>query len=157
MKSLRSHLFVIGCILMSLCSPAWATTLTYDQPTPGTISSVAQTNAYTLPANAGDVLNFTVVTTKSTSGTLGPCILLYNSTGTPVLDSAGGNYSQVVEMNGYQALLSGTYTVLIEDCAGTATGNYTLFVQKTNAPVPGAVPLPYDQPTTGAIGSVAQS
>src|SRR5271170_344745 len=154
MKSLRSHLFVIGCILMSLCSPAWATTLTYDQPTPGTISSVAQTNAYTLSVNANDVLNFTVVTTKSTSGTLGPCILLYNSTGTPVLDSAGGNYSQVVEMS-YQIPATGTYNVLIEDCAGTATGNYTLSttcIGKCLLPVPSAASM---SPTSALAGGPA--
>ena len=155
MKSLKARLLVISCLLVGLCSPAWASTLNYDQPTTGNIGSVAQSNSYNLMANAGDVLNFTVVTTKSTSGTLGPCILLYDPTNN-LVDSAGGSYSPVVEMNVYQVLLSGTYTVLVEDCAGTATGDYTIFVQKTNAPV-GAVPLPYDQPTTGAIGSVAQS
>jgi ABC-type phosphate/phosphonate transport system substrate-binding protein len=141
---------------LSLCTPAWATTvLNYDQSTPGTIASAAQTNSYSLSVNAGDVLNFTVVATKSTSGTLGPCIVLFDPNGKQV-DNAGGNYSQDVEMNGYVAESTGTYTVTIQDCAGTATGDYVIFVQKSNDPI-GSVPLPYAKVKTGTISSVAES
>ena len=76
-----------------------------------------------------DVMNFTVVTTKSTSGTLGPCILLYNTTAPTPLDSAGGSYNQNVEMNGYKVPATGTYNVFIRDCAATATGTYNLETQ----------------------------
>ncbi len=157
MKGLKSQLLVIGCILACLCSYAWAEipTLPYDQVVAGAISSPAQHNSYTFSANAGDVLNFTVVTKSSTSGTLGPCILLYDSNNNPV-DSAGGGYNPDVEMNGYKVVLSGTYTVVIKDCIDSATGDYLIFLQKTNDPK-GSAPLPYAQVVNGTISSAAQS
>ena len=97
-----------------------------------------------------------MVATNYTSGTLGPCILLYNTAGTPVLDSAGGGYNPDVEMNGYMVPVSGTYYVLIKDCIDTATGDYTVFVQKTNNPID-SVPIVYSQVQNGNIGSAAQS
>ncbi len=157
MKSPKLHLLAAVCMLASLCLPAWAQVpvLPYEQPTPGTISSAAQSNAYTLPVNANDVLNFTVVATSSISGAFGPCISLYDPNNN-LVDTAGGNYSTDVEMNGYQALLTGNYTVLIQDCANVATGDYEIFVEKTNNPSP-VVALPYAQPTTGQITSTTQS
>ena len=155
MRYLKFQLLVIGWILGSWSSQAWATTLNYDQPTSGSIASVAQTNSYSFTADKGDVLNFTVVATKSITGTLGPCILLYDPNENQV-DSAGGSYNTDVEMNGYQVVLSGTYTALISDCANAATGEYVIFVQKTNDPV-GSVPLPFAIVKSGSIGSAAQS
>ena len=157
MKSLKLHLFVIGCLLAGMGSHAWSSepTLLYDVPTTSAISSAAQANSYALSANANDVLNFTVVATTSTSGAFGPCILLYSSAGT-LLDSAGGFYRTDVEMNGYKIPASGTYNVLIKDCADTATGNYAISLQKTNNPI-NSVPIVYGQVQTGNTGSTAQS
>lgn len=144
--------------LLALSLPAWAQipSLPYEQPTSGTITSAGQTNNYTLSANLNDVLNFTVVTTSSTSGTLGPCISLYAPGSSTPVDTAGGGYSQDVEMNGYAVKASGTYTVTIQDCAAVATGDYVIFVYKTNNPVP-VFALPYAQVTTGQISSVTQA
>jgi hypothetical protein len=67
MKSLKSHsyLFVIGCVLVSLCPNVWASTpLPLGQPTTGMIGSAAQSNSYTFSANANDLVNFTMTTTS---------------------------------------------------------------------------------------------
>jgi hypothetical protein len=47
MRKLRSHLLVVGCILMSLSSQAWAANLRFGQTQTGEISAAAQTNSYT--------------------------------------------------------------------------------------------------------------
>ena len=65
MKSLKLHLLVTMCALVSLTSPAWATnSLTFGQTVSGTISTAAQTIRYTMAANAGDIVNLNMVTTS---------------------------------------------------------------------------------------------
>jgi hypothetical protein len=154
MNSLKSHLFVIGCILVGLCSPAWAANLGFGQIETGTISSPAQSNSYTFSANANDLIDLAMV---PTSGNLSPEIRLYNPAGTLIATAYnGGCPVSPVEMNTALLLTSGTYTVLVSDCSDTNTGNYTLYAQRTNNPS-GAVNLPFGQTESGTIGSVALS
>ena len=156
MNSLKSYCFVIGCILVSLCSHAWAAALPFGQTQTGTIGSAAQSNSYTFSANANDVVDFTVV---PTSGNLSPKIRLYNSSGTLVNSATTpyycGNGSNV-ELNTVLLAAAGTYTVLVGDCGDTNTGNYALYAQLTNNPT-GAAALAFGQTQTGTISSAAQS
>jgi len=155
MKSLRSHLFVIGCILLSLCSHASAQfTLDPGSTQTGTIGSAAQKNTYTFTASAGDVFDFTVT---ATSGNLSPEIQLYNSAG--VLITSAANYlcsGSTIELNTVKIPASGPYTLDISDCSDTNTGNYTLYSQRINNPV-GASDLSFGQTVAGAIAAAAQS
>lgn len=130
--------------------------LPYAAVQTGTITSAAQSNMYNFTANANDFLNFTVVATTSTSGNFGPCIFLYNSSGTPVLDQAGGNYVHNFEMDGYVVKTAGTYNVLVKDCADVATGTYDLFLQKTNAPV-NSTPIVYGETQVGTLSAYGQN
>jgi hypothetical protein len=157
MKSFNLHWLVVTGLVLATCFRVSAAIppLSYDKQTPGAITNIGETFSYTLAVNAKDVLNFTVVATKSTSGTFGPCIILYDPLHNNV-DSAGGSYNQDVEMNGYVALVTGTYEVSINDCANQATGDYEIFVQKSNAPI-GALPLAYAAVKTGVINSIAES
>jgi hypothetical protein len=59
-------------------------------------------------------------------------------------------------MNTVTIPASGTYTLLVGDCSDTHTGNYALYVQRTNNPS-GALILPLDVTQTGALGSAAQN
>ncbi len=154
MNSLRSHLFVIGCILVGLCAPAWATNLPLGQTQTGTISSAAQSNSYTFSANAGEVLD---VTMTATSGTLIPKIQLYNPAG-QLIATATPPYcnSTITEMDTVTLLSTGTYTILVSDCSATNTGNYALYAQSTNDPS-GAANLPFGGTEAGTIGLAAQS
>jgi uncharacterized protein (TIGR03437 family) len=153
MSGLKSHLFVMGSILVSLCSHAWAAALPFGQTQTGTISSAAQSNSYTFSANANDVVDLTMA---ATSGNLSPKIRLYKSDGT-LLNSVnpGGCYGSTIEMNTVQLPATGTYTVLVGDCGDTSTGNYTIYAQLTNNPA-GAAALPFGQTQTAVIGLAAQ-
>jgi hypothetical protein len=153
MKTLRLHLFVAVCALVSLCSSAWGfPSLSYDTVTAGTISSAAQVNTYTFSANANDILNFIVVTT---SGSLAPCIQVY-SAGVPVTNGGSCPGGAAAGLNGLAISSAGTYTITVNDFSNTNTGNYDIFLQRTDSPV-GAVTLPLDQVQTGNIASATQS
>jgi len=159
MKSLKLHIFVIGFVLLPLCSSAWAAfpTLSYDTVTAGTISTAAQTNTYTFSANANDILDFTVVTTSSTTGTLWPCIQVSTyPAGTPVTNGGSCPGGTNVGLNGVTIPSAGTYSLSVKDYNNANTGNYDVFLQRTDGPV-GDVPLPLDQVQTGNIAAATQS
>ncbi len=137
-------------------NPVAAIPLNYATTQPTTISSVAQANAFTFTANAKDILDITVATTTSKSGTLAVCMELYDSTGTAVLDSAGGALEQAFQMNAYTVPATGTFHLFVRDCYDTALGSYNLFLQKSNAPVK-ATPLVYGDTQAAAISAAAQS
>jgi MBG domain-containing protein/chitobiase/beta-hexosaminidase-like protein/pre-peptidase len=121
----------------------------------GAISLPAQSNTYTFSANAGDVLDFTMVTT---SGSLSPEIQLYNPDGT--LNSSVANYlcsGSTIEMNPVTLKQKGTYILLVGDCSETITGKYAIYSQRINNPGGIIVPLPPGQTVAGAIASAAQS
>jgi hypothetical protein len=113
--------------------------------------------AYTFTANANDVVNLLMVTT---SGTLIPKIQLDGPTGAVVASNyAGSPFGCGGTQAGLNTVLlsaAGTYTVVISDCNATATGDYMLYLQRTNNPT-GASALPFEQPVTGAISQVADS
>jgi len=161
MKNLKWHWFAIAIILVSLSSQAWASNpnLPFGQTTTGNIGSVAQINAYSFSGTAGEVVDLTMVTT---SGTLSPKIQLYTSSGT-LLATADDTFEGsctgglTVEMNTIMLPSTGGYIVDVSDCSDTNTGNYVLYLQSTNEPT-GAATLPFGgTPTTGTIGSQAQS
>jgi hypothetical protein len=153
--SLKLHLFALVCILASLSSQAWAqTSISFGQTQTGTISAAAQSNSYTLGGTVNDVVDFTMVTT---SGSLVPKISLYTPAGK--LLSSSNPYAcegSTVEMNTVQIPATGTYTVDASDCSSTNTGDYALYVQRTNNPG-GATPDSYGQMASGEISWAAQS
>ena len=155
MRGLGLHLLVAGCFLLSLCSPAWASLppISYDTVTAGTISAAAQTNTYTFSANANDILDFTVV---ATSGALWPCIQIYNSQGDKVTNGSSCPGGGDVELNALAIASADTYTMTVRDYSNTNTGNYNVFLQRTDGLV-GALPLSLDQVQTGNIASATQS
>ncbi|MFZ3265364.1 MAG: chitobiase/beta-hexosaminidase C-terminal domain-containing protein [Terriglobales bacterium] len=152
MNSLKSRLFVIACILVSLCSSAFAQSIVFGQVETGTIAAAAQSNSYTFSANANDLIDFTAT---QTSGTLSPALKLYSSGG-KLIASAANCSSPVIEMNGVMLPASDTYTLLLSDCSDTQTGNYALYAQRTNNPS-GATNLPFGQTEAGTISLAAQS
>lgn len=154
MKHLKSRLFVVGCALTSLSSYGWATSITFGTTVTGTIGSPGQSNDYTFSANAGDVVDFTMVTT---SGNLSPKIQVYNPTG-QLLASASpfACNGSTIELNTLSLSVTGTYSAIVSDCSAANTGNYSFYLQRTNNPT-GAANLPFGGTKTGSIGSSAQS
>ncbi|HMD95704.1 MAG TPA: choice-of-anchor D domain-containing protein, partial [Terriglobia bacterium] len=162
MKNLKSHWFAVGLILVSLSSQALASSpnLPFGQTTTGTIASAAQVISYTFSANANDVIDMTMA---ATSGTLIPKIQLYSSAG-KLLNTVYPQYSNgscypssIIEMNTFLLTATDTYTVDVSDCSATNTGDYELYLQRTNNPS-GAENLPFGgTPTAGTLSSAAQS
>ncbi len=158
MKGLKLHLFVFGCMLVSLCSRAWATypVLTFGETVTGTISTAAQTKSYTFNANAGDVVIFTVT---ATSGYLSPELQLLTSAGTlvipPVVTPSCNGTS--IEAGPVKLPATGTYTVDVSDCSATYTGGYAIYAQRLNNLGGTIGQLPFGQTQTGIIGLAAQS
>jgi hypothetical protein len=153
--ALVAYLLVIGGILVSLSSHAWATNLSFGVTQTGSISSPAQTNSYTFKASANDVVDFTVTTT---SGTLSPALRLYNESSGTLISSASNAYcsGSTIEMKTVTLPMTGTYTLEVSDCSNTHTGDYSLYAQSTNNPS-GAESLPFGQTQAGTISSAAQS
>lgn len=135
-------------------NPSGAESLPYGQVTSGTISSATQSNTYTFSANLDDVLDFTMVTT---SGGVSPKIRIYDPNGTQ-LTGADNSFCSggTLELNTVTIPSTGTYTVLFGDCSDTNTGNYDLYMQRTDNPSAPA-PINFGATETGSIGSAAQS
>ena len=140
-------------------NPSGAPNLPFGQIQTGSISSATQSNAYTFSANANDVVDLTMLTT---SGSLSPKIRLYNPSGTLVSTAYNNNGSggcaggSTLEMNSVTLKQAGIFTVLVGDCGDTNTGDYLIYMQRTNNPS-GATFLLFGPVQTGMIGSAAQS
>ena len=135
-------------------NPSGAQNLPFGQVTSGTISSAAQSNSYTFSATQNDDLDFTMVVT---SGSLSPKIRIYEPNGTQ-LSSASNSFcsGSTLELNTVTIPSSGTYTVIFGDCSDNNTGNYDIYMQKTDNPS-APVPLSFGATKTGSITSAAQS
>src|ERR1035437_478145 len=146
MNSLKSRLIVIGCALVSPCSHAWATDLPFSQPQTGTISSAGQSIVYSFSANANDSVDFTI----SASG-LSPRIRVYKSDMT-LLSDAYSSYcnNTILETAPLQLPANDTYKLLVSACGNTATGNYTINMQRINNPTP-PLDLPLGPTANGKI------
>ena len=144
-------------LLLALCSAAYAVTINFGQDVSGSITAPAQTVAYTFAANAGDLVDLTMVTS---SGTLIPKIVLNGPTGAAVAstyaNSPFGCSGTVAALSTVLLSTAGTYTVLLSDCNATASGNYMFYLQRTDNPG-GASALPFAQPVMGTITLEAQS
>src|SRR5579859_1589235 len=144
-------------LLLAFCSAAWATAINFGQDLPGSIASPTESVPYTFTANAGDVVNLLMVTT---SGTLIPKVQLNGPTGATVATNyAGSPFGCGGNQTGLDTVLlttAGTYTVIVSDCNATGTGDYRLYLQRTNNPG-GASTLPFEQPVTGTVSLAADS
>ncbi len=136
--------------------PVGASNLPLGQVTAGSIKLSAQDNTYTFHASAGDVLLFDMV---RTSNNLIPAITLYNPDGTfNSSNYAGYPYAcggTLVNLAPKPLKQTGEYTLFVEDCTSTNTGNYNLYFERVQNPV-GAVDLLWSQVQPGSISAAAQ-
>jgi hypothetical protein len=140
--------------MQRLNAPSGAGSLSYGQTEADTISSAAQSNTFTFVANADDQIDFTITTT---SGSVSPKIRVYYPQGTQLIENNDGYCSgSTLELNTLQIPATGTYTVIIGDCADTNTGSYEIYMQRTNSPS-GGTNLAFGTTETGAVSLAAQS
>ena len=107
--------------------PANSVNIDFDQTMTGTITSVAQSNAYTFSGSVDDTLNFTVV---AASGNLWPCIQIYNSAGAPVAKGSSCPGGGTATLNGFVVSVQLTRISVLLKAYGDwrRLGNYNMSV-----------------------------
>jgi hypothetical protein len=155
MNPFRQRLYAAGLMLAGFGSIAGISqNLTPGQTQTGTISAAAQINTYTFNVNAGDVFDFTLVTTE---GGLDPEIQIYNSSLSKIASAAPAYCNgSTIELNTVKFTEPGTYSVWVSDCSATNKGSYALYSQRINNPA-GASSLSFGETASGSIVSPAQS
>jgi hypothetical protein len=117
------------------------------QPLTGTISTVAQNDAYTFSATAGEAVVLTVMTS---SGKLGSFADLYDPSGNLI-----GNDFQSLVTNSIPLPATGTYTIMVHDLIDVSTGSYAVCVTFTTGRCGTAIAC--GQTLSSELVSVAQN
>src|SRR5262245_15387757 len=97
-----------------------------DPPSSGTISPATDVDCYTFTGAASDRVRIRIA---ETSGTLGALMTLLRPN-----SSLGCSQSKALETN-CTLDAAGTWTIQVQDTAGTHTGNYHIAIQRLNSPV----------------------
>ncbi len=139
-------------------APAGSVTLPYAQTTSGSIASSSQSNTYTISATAGDLLDFTLV-----GSGISPKLRIYDASTGGLLTStaplfANGNCDggATIELNSFVVPNTGSYTILVGDCSDVNSGNYEVYIQRTDNPSGPSI-LSYGQTKSDSITAPAQS
>jgi hypothetical protein len=132
-------------------NPGNPTPISFGQTISGTIAGAATLNTYTFNGNSGDKI---LLRMSRTSGGFWPSIRVYNPNGTPTLSCNALSASETAEVS-CTLTASGTHTILVGDgLNGTITGNYNLYLQRTNNPG-NPTPISFGQTISGTIAGAA--
>ncbi len=126
-------------------TPVCPAAIEFGQTIQCSIAATGEMDTYTFDATTGDAL---AVRMAKSSGTMWPGVRVYSPTGDKLCDFYGSTLAQT-----YNCTLtgSGTYTLLaFDDYDGTRTGEYFLFLQRTNNPG-AALPIAFGQTLGGSI------
>ena len=119
-------------------------------PTGGAIVAPGEKDCFTFTGTLGDRVRIRVA---KTSGTLGTLQTLFDLNSAP---SCGGA-SKVTELNcSLNVAGTTTWTITVQDAAGTRTGNYAIAIQRLNNPVGCTAISSGAAPTTASISSAAE-
>ena len=106
------------------------TTIVSGQTIAGSIASVGQTVQYSFSASAGNTFDISLGDASAASA-LHPYLQVYNPSGTRVVNTGtGATNTSVSGIYTVPAAGAGTYTVIVQDDFGTATGAYDLELAK---------------------------
>ncbi|MFC2037589.1 pre-peptidase C-terminal domain-containing protein, partial [Chloroflexota bacterium] len=144
-----THSGVYGLYLQRLNNPGNATPVDFGQTLAGSINLVAEMDAYTFAADAGDVV---LIGAGRSTGDLWPQIRLFDPEGNLVGVAGESTHAEVQ----VKLTSSGTHTLLIaDDLNGTHTGGYGLHLQRLNNPG-NAKTLAYSDQVAATINMVAE-
>jgi len=121
-RALFTILSLISLVLLYPSRILAQTPISCGEIISGTISTVGETDIYTLTVNAGDVMTMRTVVT---SGSLYTRMALYDSAGSQIAANTGDTLN-------YTFNAGGTYTLWVSDYINSNTGSYTLKYQKNN-------------------------
>src|SRR5262249_25592581 len=117
-------------------------------PLTGTIDPAAETDCYIFASSANNRVRVRAV---ETSGTLLAILEVVRPDGTTLCGpSSAGELTCLLDS-------SGPHTLLVHDYYGTSSGSYNLHLQRLNNPVSCSALAFGAVPTTGTIGSAAES
>lgn len=133
--------FILSLSILNFAFSAFAQTpISYGQTLSGSISAAGQKNDYTFSGANGEVITLRFA---KTSGTINLYVELFNPQGTRITYSSSGVLNTTLTS-------TGTFKFTIRDYSNTATGAYSLSLQRVNPPV-GATALTFGQNTQGTI------
>jgi hypothetical protein len=118
--------------------------INYGGVVTGTIDLAVRLDTYTFPGNSGDRVRFSM---NMTSGTLDPSFDVFRPDGSLLCSQATFG---VLAQTDCALDAAGTYTILVGDFGADGTGNYQLYLQRTNDPV-NFIPINYGEVVTGTI------
>lgn len=157
MHTLR-HALLIVLLALLLAAPAaplaaqsCPTMITPGTPLSCALRTPAETDSFTLGADAGDVVLLRVA---KSAGDMTPRVQLRDPNGA-ILCQAGESYAPGAEISRCVLPQSGSYGVQVRDVSGTRIGTYTLYLQRLNRPVD-SLNLAVGQATPGTIPIAAQ-
>jgi len=117
----------------------------------GSIERIADAKTYKFTASVDDTIQIRIT---RTSETLRPRVRIFYSNGAEVCSANSGN--PVTWIDKCKLPSAGTYTMLVDDTFSSATGNYTLYLQRLNNP-DSAQPINYGQTLESTIERIADA
>jgi hypothetical protein len=138
-----------GVFLQRLSTARTATSIAFGQTTNSSLTSLAESDAYTFQAAVGERIRVRM----TEPGPLSPEVEIFDSRGEKVGEDSSFSSEALVD---YRAQSGGSFLVVVSDYAGTATGAYSLHLQRLDAPA-GARPLEIAQPLTASIDNLAET
>ncbi len=129
-------------------NPVNATPLNLSETISGTVSALAEMKTYTFTGAINDRI---VINTVKTSGLFQPEVRVYSQNGKLLCYKIGSLISHLL----CTVKISGTHTVLAGDNGGNETGDYNLYIQRTNSPMI-ATPLNLSDTVSGDITVASQ-
>ena len=143
-RALFTILSLISLVLLYPSRILAQTPISCGEIISGTISTVGETDIYTLTVNAGDVMTMRTVVT---SGSLYTRMALYDSAGSQIAANTGDTLN-------YTFNAGGTYTLWVSDYINSNTGSYNLNLEKLNGPCHTLTPVSCGQVVSGAIDAI---
>lgn len=140
----------VNLYVQRLNAPVGAAAVAAGMTAAATIQTAAEADTYSMTANGSASVFIRVATT---AGTMMPLVRVVDADGV-ALCTAGTAYSAGAEISRCLLPQTGTYTVLVSDYRGTATGSYNLYMQQLTAPA-GAVALTPGETVAGVLQAAA--
>jgi YD repeat-containing protein len=136
-----------GLHFQRIVSPGNSTPIRFGDTLPGSIAFIAELDAYTFSASAGDSV---IARMGLTAGVpFSPKLRIFRPDGSEICSAQSNGYETLMEVF-CRVDASGPYTLLAGDRFGVGRSGYGLYIQRTSAPS-GAIPIGFGDTVSGTI------